>query len=481
MSFGEAPRAVVVGGGITGLACAYELQSQARAAGRDVAVTLLEGSERLGGCIFTERPEGFIVEGGPDCFLAEKPWARELCQELGIADRLMGTDPASRRLYVLSSGRLHPLPEGFILLVPTAVWPFISSSLFSWPGKLRMAMELVIPPRRDPEDENLGSFVRRRLGQEVLDKIAEPLVAGIHAGDPETMSLRATFPRFLDLERTYGSLIRGMMVRKRQMQASHGTLHASGQPASLFLTLEGGLGELVQSLEAACDGVDFRLGRRVAELTPREPVGWRIGLSGGESLEAEAVALAVPSWQAAPLVAGVDGPLADLLETIPWVSSATVTSAWERSQVGHPLDASGFVVARGEGRSITACTWSSVKFPGRAPAGRVLLRAFVGGAKQQSLLEQPDEAIAKMVQSDLGEVMGLAGEPLFVRVHRWPKAMPQYTMGHLQRVEAIEAACERHPGLALAGSSYRGLGIPDCINQGRQAARGLFRVLVPSP
>lgn len=481
MSSDAPARVAVVGGGITGLACAYELQKSSRREGRPVAVTLLERSERLGGCIYTETADDFIVEGGPDCFLGEKPWARELCAELGIEDRLIGTDPASRRVYVLSGGRLHPLPEGFILLVPTAVLPFVTSSLFSLTGKLRMAMELFVPPLKDADDETLGSFVRRRLGQEVLDKIAEPLVAGIHAGDPETMSLRATFPRFLDLERKYGSLIRGMAARKKEMQARHGALHASGQPASLFLTLKGGLGELVARLESALDGVDVRLGAEVEALSPRQGGGWNIGMAGAGPLEVEAAVLAVPSWQAARLVAHADGRLAELLETIPWVSSATVTSAWEISQVGHPLDGSGFVVSRGEGRSISACTWSSVKFEGRAPAGRVLLRAFVGGAKQEALAEKPDDAVAEMVRADLAEVMGLRGKPLFVSISRWPRAMPQYTMGHLERVEAVEAACKGHPGLALAGSSYRGLGIPDCINQGRQAAGGVLSHLESLP
>ena len=474
MSSLKAPRVLVVGGGITGLACAYELQHRARSAERPLRITLLEKAERLGGCILTERPDGFIVEGGPDCFLAEKPWARELCAELGIDGHLIGTSPASRRVYVLSDGRLHPLPEGFILLVPTTVWPFVTSSLFSWPAKLRMAMELFVRPRRDVEDENLGSFVRRRLGREVLDKIAEPLVAGIHAGDPETMSLRATFPRLLDLERDYGSLIRGMLARKRQMQAGGGALHASGRPASMFLTLAGGLGDMVERLAEALKDVEVRLGTGVEALSPLGSGGWRVSVAGGEPLEADAVVLAVPSWQAARLLARADKPLAELLETIPWVSSATVTSAWERAAVGHPLDGSGFVVPRSEGRSITACTWSSVKFEGRAPEGRVLLRAFVGGAKQEALLELPDEEIAGMVRSDLGEILGLTGEPLFVKIYRWPRAMAQYTMGHLERVAAIEAARGRHPGLVLAGSSYRGVGIPDCIRQGRQAALRLL-------
>jgi oxygen-dependent protoporphyrinogen oxidase len=393
---------------------------------------------------------------------------------------LIGTELASRRVYVLSGGRLHPLPEGFILLVPTAFRPFITSSLFSWTGKLRMAMEPFIRPQREVDDENLGSFVRRRLGQEVLDKIAEPLVAGIHAGDPDTMSLRATFPRFLDLERKYGSLIRGMVARKREMQAHYGALHASGQPASLFLALAGGLGELIERLVASLEGVEIRLGTKVESLAPREAGGWCLALGEAESLEADGVVLAVPSWQAAPIVAGIDEPLAELLNSIPWVSSATVTFAWERADVGHPLDGSGFVVSRGEGRSINACTWSSVKFAGRAPDGKALIRAFVGGAKQQALAEQSDEAIAKMVRSDLTEILNLRGEPLFVRICRWPKAMPQYTMGHIDRVEAIETACGRHRGLALAGSSYRGLGIPDCIYDGSLAAERLFRDLVAS-
>ena len=438
----------------------------------------MEKDERLGGCIVTERPEGFIVEGGPDCFLADKPWARELCAELGIEDQLIGTEPTSRRVYVLSGRRLHPLPEGFILLVPTSFVPFALTSLFSWPAKLRMAMDLFIPPLKGADDENLGSFVRRRLGREALEKIAEPLVAGIHAGDPETMSLRATFPRFLDLEQSHGSLIRGMLARKREMQALGGAIHTSGRPASLFMTLAGGLGEIVERLGAALGGVEVRLNTSVEAVVPAPTGGWSVRVSGAESLEADAVAVAVPSWQAARLLEETDSKLAELLDTIPWVTTATVSSAWNRADVEHPLDGSGFVVARGEGRSITACTWSSEKFSGRAPAGKVLLRAFVGGSKREALAERSEEEIVEMVRADLADILGIKGEPLFFRVYRWPRAMPQYTMGHLDRVAAVEAACERLAGLALAGSSYRGIGIPDCIHQGRQAAGNIFDLLI---
>ncbi|MDV2503333.1 MAG: protoporphyrinogen oxidase [bacterium] len=466
-------RAAVVGGGITGLACAYALKRLSGEAGRPVAITLLEGDERLGGCILTERVEDCIIDGGPDSFLAEKPWARELCVELGIEGRLIGLEPAGRRIYVLSGGRLHPLPEGFVLAVPTAIGPLLTSSLFSWPGKLRIVMERFIRARPDADDESLASFIRRRLGREALEKVGEPLVAGIHAGDAETLSLRATFPRFLDMERRYGSLIRGMRARMREVQ----TLDASGHPPSPFLTLAGGLGELVDCLAEALDGVDVRLATHVEAVDPSPSGGWRLQLAGGKSLEAEAVALAVPSWQAARLLTRSDPHLAGLLETIPWVSSATVVAAWRREDVGRPLDGSGFVAGRGEGRSITACTWSSAKFSGRAPPDRVLVRAFVGGAKQEHLAELDDEALVARVRADVDDILAVRGEPLFVRIFRWPRAMPQYTMGHLERVAAIEAACERHPGLALAGASYRGLGIPDCIHQGRQAAERLLQAL----
>ena len=468
------PRVVVVGGGITGLACAYALQRSARAAGRKVSITLVERAERLGGCIVTERRDGFLVEGGPDSFLAEKPWARELCAELGIEEDLIGTEPASRRVYVLSGRRLHPLPEGFVLTVPTAIGPLLSSTLFSWPGKLRMVMERFVRPRLDDDDESIASFVLRRLGREALERVAEPLMAGIHAGDPEALSLRATFPGFYEYERRYGSLILAMRALRAEAQAPK---EASGRPASLFLTLTGGMDGLVDRMVAALDDVDVRLGAAVEAVAPAPSGGWRIQLNGDEPIDADAVALTLPSWRAAPLLAPSDPHLASLLESIPWVSSATVAVTWKRDEVGHPLDGSGFVVARGEGRSITACTWSSEKFSGRAPPGRVLIRAFVGGAKQEALAELDDEALVEMVRADLSEILSIRSEPLFVRIFRWPRAIPQYTMGHLERVSAIEAALERHPGLALAGASYRGLGIPDCIRQGREAAERLLKAL----
>jgi oxygen-dependent protoporphyrinogen oxidase len=264
-----------------------------------------------------------------------------------------------------------------------------------------------------------------------------------------------------------------MRTRKRQMEAS-------GHPPSPFLTLSGGLGELVDGLAKALDGVEVRLSTSVEAVGPTPSGGWRLELEGAEPLEAEAVALAVPSWQASRMLNRTDPHLAEMLETIPWVSSATVVAAWSREDLGHPLDGSGFVAARGEGLSITACTWSSAKFAGRAPAGRALVRAFVGGAKQEDLLELDDEALVARVRADVDEILAVRGEPLFARVFRWPRAMPQYTMGHLERVDAIEAACERHSGLTLAGASFRGLGIPDCIHQGRQAAERLIRTLVES-
>jgi oxygen-dependent protoporphyrinogen oxidase len=421
-------RVVVVGGGIAGLACAYELS---RGGAR---VTVVEREPRLGGVIRTERVGEFLVEGGPDSFLATKPWARELCEELGLGDRLIPS--RARRVYVLSRGALHPLPEGLFLVVPSKAWPFLRSPLLSWWGKLRMALDLVLPRGPEVEDESLASFVRRRLGREALEKLAEPLMAGIYVASAEELSLRATFPRFAEMEREHRSLIRAL---RRAPPSGN---------VSPFLSLRGGVGELVDRLVARMEGVRFVTGREVTALEP----SWRVRLAGGGEIEADAAVLAVPAYEATRLWPGVP--------EVKYVSTAVVSLGYASGELP---EGSGFVVPRGEGRRILACTWSSRKFEGRAPEGRLLVRCFVKGE---------GEGVEEAAREEMREILGLREEPVFARSWLWTRRNPVYEVGHEQRVREFEARLPR--GLYVAGSGFHGVGIPDCVRDGRATARRIL-------
>jgi len=466
---GEQKRIAIVGAGIAGLSTAYYLSKLAQQGGQRLQITLLEKEGRLGGSILTEGADGFLMEGGPDCFISEKPWALKLCKELGLEKEVIGTNQQVRRTFILWGGRLHEIPEGFMLLAPTSLWPFVKSSLFSLPGKVRMGLDLIIPRKKSDAEESLAAFVRRRLGREALERIAEPLVAGIHAGNPETMSLKSTFPRFIDLEREYRSLIWGMRQRKRQFANIRARY-------TMFITLRDGMEGMVSALEQALPGGIISLGGEVVEVekingeSSKKP-RYRLRIRGKKKeMEADAVVLATPAFVTARLLRGMAGDIAHQLNTIPYVSTATVNLAYERSQIGHPLDGYGFVVPRLEGRRIMAATFSSVKFPGRAPQGKALLRCFVGGAKKEELVSWGDDKLAAAVTADIAEILSITGEPQHVRIFRWEKAMPQYTVGHEEKLFRIEQGLSKLPGLYLTGSAYRGIGISDCVHQGELIA-----------
>jgi len=460
-------RVIVVGGGIAGLSTAYHLQERARAVGAPVECTLIESQDRLGGKIVTRRDDGFVVEGGPDCFLTQKPWALELCRSLGLGDQLVGTNEASRQVYILWKSRLHKLPDGVLLIVPTRLQPFVLSPLFSPLAKARMGLDLVIPPRRDPSDESVADFVRRRLGQEALDKIAEPLLGGIHVSDPERQSLLATFPRFADIERKHGSLIRGMLAARR-------TRPTSAKPLPTFMTLRGGLEDLVSALVRRMDGVRM-LGGRTAVHLARDGAGlYRVRLDDGAELEADSVVLATPARAAAGLVEGLDPTLASRLRSIRYVTTATVSLGYRRDTFPHPLNGFGFVIPSKEHRQITACTWSSTKFDGRAPEGFVLLRCFLGGATDETPALLPEDEMVRIAREELRSLMGVAVEPALTRVFRWRDGHAQYDVGHLDLVSEIDRLCAVHPGLHLTGSSYRGVGLPDCIHNGALTAEAVL-------
>ncbi len=477
-------RVVIIGGGIAGLATAYSLTSLApEGAGLDI--TILETRKKPGGNIQTEKRRGFIIEGGPDCFLSEKPWAVKLCREIGLGEQLLPTNDRLRKTFVLSGGRLHELPEGVILMIPTKIMPLALSGLISWRGKLRMLLEVFIPRKKDRSDESLGHFVRRRLGEEVLDKIAEPLVAGIHAADPDTMSVRASFPKFVQLEEEYGSLIRGMIKRMAKFRKRPSSTNPWGdrKKMTMFVTLEDGMSTLIETLVSIITerGVKIRTEATVKEVGEEKKGRLRVVLTNGDAMTADAVVIAAPAHAAARLTRGLDRELSKKLGEIPFSSTATVTMAFKESDIPRPLNGFGFVVPRSEGRGIMASTWSSVKFDGRAPEGSVLLRCFVGGAKGAELLELNNKEMTEMVRRELRDIMGITAEPLFTRIFRWKKAMPQYTIGHEERVREIEALTADHKGLFLTGSSYRGIGIPDSIHGGETTARRILSLLGVEP
>jgi protoporphyrinogen/coproporphyrinogen III oxidase len=480
----DAPHIIIIGGGITGMSAAYYLQRQAEASGATIHYTIVERDARLGGKIVTETVggadgEAFIVEGGPDSFVAQKPWAMELARELGLGDDLMASNTLRRTTCVLHHGRPVPLPEGTMLIVPTRFTPFALSPLISPLGKLRMALDFVIPPRTDGGDESLAAFIRRRLGGEVLDKLAEPLMAGIHSADAERQSVLATFPRFRDMERAHGGLIKGMLAARRK-SAVHGPKDGGSRSAlagAPFVTLRGGVQTLVDALAPRLTG-DVLTGSRVRELR-HDPTGgrpYRVSLEDGRSLEADAVVLAAPAFVAADLVAPFRPELAAGLRAIRYVSTGTVTLAYRREAITRPLDGYGVVIPRGEGRKINALTVSSAKFRHRAPESHMLVRAFVGGSRTPEALEQDDAGLVAMARAELADILGISAAPEFTRVYRWPYANPQYDVGHQERIAAIEALCPE--GLLLAGGAYGGVGIPDCIRQGREAAERALALVV---
>jgi len=464
-------RVVVIGGGISGLAAAHRLTELNPA----LDLTLIEASARLGGTLLTDERAGFVLERGPDSFISEKPEAVALAKRLGIESQLVETNSSHRRSFIVRKGRLRPVPDGFQLLAPSRIWPFLTTDIFSLAGKIRMAGDLVLPRRStngSADDESLSSFVRRRLGREALERMAQPMVGGIYTADPETLSLRATLPRFLDMERDHRSLILAML-RKARAQSG-----ISGARYSLFLSFDQGMEVLVQALQHQLSRCEIRLNTRVLAIERER--GWKLKTDTQDrieanTIEADAICLAVPAYVAAQLLTTVDQTLAVQLSQIKYASTATINFAYHRASIQHPLDGFGFVVPFVEKRSLIACTFSSVKFPGRAPDDHVLLRAFAGGALQPEIFALDQSEMLARVESDLRELLGITTKPLFAEVFKWQNSMPQYEVGHLDRVAAIESSARELPGFALAGNAYRGAGIPDCIRSGETAAEYLMQ------
>jgi oxygen-dependent protoporphyrinogen oxidase len=481
-----APRIAILGGGISGLSAAFRLLELSAKHEAPLEVTLLERGSRLGGALCTIREREFIAEAGADSFLTEKPWAVDLVRRLGLDGELIGTRPEFRRTYVVHNGALVEIPEGFSLLAPTQILPMLRSPLLSPLGKLRVMIEPLIPRRRGHRDESLASFVTRRLGRELLERIAQPLAGGIYTADPAHLSLHATLPRFADMEARYGSVIRGLRAAARKQGAESGKSGKSGGVSgarwSLFASLSGGVSTIVDALaqrlgETVLRGAEVtaleRIGGGAAERRPR----WRVMTADGPALEADVVICALPAYRAAPLFEPHSRSLASALEAIGYASAAVVNLGYRESDFPRAPRSFGFVVPAIEQRKIIAGSFTSLKFDGRAPAGRVLVRAFVGGAMQSGLMALDDAAMIEVVREEFRALLGVDTAPLWALVSRWPDSMPQYAVGHRGRVAEIERAAAALPGLELVGAAFHGVGIPDCVLGGERAAQAVFSKL----
>jgi oxygen-dependent protoporphyrinogen oxidase len=455
----------IVGGGISGLATAYFLQEGARRSGQTVGCTLMESEQRLGGRIVTEKVEGCVIEVGPDSFLTVKPQAVDLCERLGLSDLLIERNPASSRVYILCGGKLRTLPDGLTSIVPTKLAPFLTTDLLTPQGKARMLFDVFVPPKRDGVDESLASFIRRRLGSEALERIAEPLMAGIYAGDAEQLSMQTNFPRLVELELNHRSLVTGTLAKRRE--AASDPSRTSGRTA--FMALRGGLGVMIEALASQLKGVSILTGRKVVALRGEGP--YELELEDATVLGADAVVLATPAYASAELLRESSPRVAALLDGIPYVSTATVSLAYDRSSFSHPLDGSGFVVAPSEKRRITACTWVSSKWPSHSPPDRVLLRCFLGRAGDEDVLHRGDDELCRLAQDEVKSILDVSAAPVLKRVHRCDRSLPQYVLGHIEKLAALDEGMSSLPGVFLTGAAFRGIGLPDCIKQAALAAK----------
>lgn len=476
-------RVAIIGAGIAGLSAAHRLLELSAEFNEPLEVLIFEAGPRLGGIIDTQQRDGFLLERGPDSFITEKPEALELAQRLGLESNLLATNKEHRRSFIVRGRRLIPVPEGFHLIAPALLRPFMNSEIMSWTGKARMALDLVLPRlnANGTTDESLAQFIRRRLGREALERVAQPMVGGIYTADPEKLSLQATMPRFLEMERKHRSIIRALRkqnVDRKRATPSEDQSPTQGARYSLFASFDQGMQVLVDRLAARLANIGIALRTRVTAIDLDRASGqWQVRSEHGPAIIFDAVCLAVPAYVASSLLAQTDVLLSAGLNHIPYESTATINLAYRRSDIPHALDGFGFVVPFVEKRSLIACTFSSVKFAGRAPEDCALLRAFVGGALQSDLVELDDAEMLAHVCADLRDLLHIESAPLFSEISRWRQSMPQYEIGHIVRVNKIAERVATLPGLALAGNAFSGVGIPDCIRSGQTAADSLFNAI----
>jgi oxygen-dependent protoporphyrinogen oxidase len=466
-------RVVVIGGGISGLSAAHRLFELSEESGLDTETIVLEKSGRLGGVVSSKVINGSIIEEGPDSFITTKPWALDLCLRLGMESKLIEINDESRRILVARRGRLLPMPEGFSF-APTRLAPFVFSPLFSLRGKLRMTLDILLPRRKSKEDESVESFFTRRLGSEAFNLIVQPLVSGIYGTNPGNLSVRAALPQFVEMEEKHRSLI---MAMRKALQSKNGA-KKEGNAAryNQFVSFRKGMRELVDALASSLPEGYIRLNKSVRRI---EAAGntWKILINNNDSIDADGVVIAVPAIHAADMVKGFDPLLGNYLSQIKYASSVVVNLLYRRGNISHPLNGVGFVVPRTEGLPITACSFSSLKFTGRAPPETVLLRCFMGDAINNEVHDKDDSWLSGAVHNKLSHFLGITSEPLFSMVKRNPESIPQYTIGHLERIARINLRAEQYPGMELAGNAYNGVGIPDCVRSGEEAAEKLFKYI----
>ena len=478
-------RIAIVGGGIAGLSAAYELE-KARAAGDPVEYTLFESRPVLGGSLASEIVNGAVIEKGPDSFITEKPAAAELCRELGLGDQLIPSNDAARKTWIVVRNRLVPLPDGLMFLIPTKLVPTALTRLFSLRTKIRMALELLHPPRPSEADESVAALVERHFGAEAVDRLADPLLSGIYGGDAAQLSAQTVLPRLVEMERKYGSLTRGMLAAHQQMASrakNSSKMQKRGAAPAIFTALRGGMRQMVDAITARLDPASIKTST-IVNAIQKTAAGWRV-TAGSDSQEFDAVIMASPAWAAGALLRGVDAELGGELAAIPYSSSITVNLVYDEAKLGALPEGFGFIVPASERRALLACTFAHRKFLGRTPPGKAVFRAFLGGMNNESLLGESDEALLAAVHRELTEILGAkvigpAAQPEYVRVSRWRRAMAQYAVGHKDRMARINARLAGLPGLRLAGNAYDGIGVPDCIRLGRKAAKELAAAPQPA-
>jgi oxygen-dependent protoporphyrinogen oxidase len=476
-------RIAIIGGGVSGLSAAYALEKQKKK-GAELNYVLFEAGSRLGGVIATEQVDDFVIEAGPDSFLTEKPWATDLCRELGLADQLIGSNDAERRTYILVNGRLVPLPDGLMFMVPTNFPAAFFSPLFSWSTKLRFLREWFYRPTPDLPESTAAKLVERHYGREMVERVADPLLSGVYGGSADELSASSVLARFAEIEARQGSLGRALVAGRKLKylsaeQGSAGQPRAAVPTRALFTSLKSGMQMITDGLAAQIAESDIRLNTQAQAVKP-EFGKWLVANSG-RTEEFDGVIIAAPAYVAAELLRSQIPQISAELEQIGYSSSITVAFAYDDKTRASLPPGFGFLVPRTEGKRILACTFVHNKFSGRAPKDRALVRCFLGGSRDEEILRLRDDEITSIVRRELQEILGITDAPDFIKIFRWPRAMAQYTVGHKARVERLRKIVSSAPGLALAGNAYGGIGIPDCVRSGSEAAAKMLADLAIPP